>query len=82
MDGHRPNPPSIPSHSPPHYSLSIPLIHPAVTQTISDTSSDTSSLNHRPSYRSQTSRSSEDDNLLRNDVIPYDDGDTTEVSLK
>ena len=77
MDGHIPNPPSIPSQSPPPYSQFIPLIHPAVTQTTSDKSS----LRHRPSYRSLTSCGSEDDNLLCNDDIPYDDRDTTEVSL-
>ena len=73
-----PSQPSPPLQPPPSYfSLSIPLTHPAVTQTMSDTSSP----NRRPSYRSQTSRSSEDDNLLRPDDIPYDDGDKTEVSL-
>ena len=73
MGGHIPNPPSIPSQPPPlsqpppPYCPSSPLIHPAVIQ---QTSSDTSLPNHRPSYRSQSSRSSEDDNLLCNDDIP------------
>ena len=65
MDGHRPNPPSIPSHQ-------------AVIQ---HSSSDTSSPNRRPSYRSQTSDVSEDDNLLRPDDIPYDDDGEKDVSL-
>ena len=86
MDGHIPNPPSIPSQSPPLlqppplYSPSLPLTNPAVTQT----SSNTSLPNHRPSCRSQTSHVNEDDNLLHNDDIhvPYHNGDKTEVSLK
>ena len=77
MDGHTPNPPSVSSQPPPPYSQSIPLTHLVVTQTMSDTSTP----NRIPSYRSQTSRSSEDDNFLRPDDIPYDDGDKTEVSL-